>query len=213
MKLRDGHTAALRIVHVDNLAVYLARGALHAPNHTPDDGRAWRPAHREDVQDKRGRWALPGDLGTLHDCVPFYFGPLSPMLFQLHTGRVPGFEGSQADMVYLVVSVEDIAGAGHRFAFTDGHAISGLTRVFTSLDALDQVDWEATAQRYWSSREDPDLQRRKQAELLVHGSLPWTQVRGLAVQNASVKTMVEALLRDSGREHQPPVQVVPKWYY
>ncbi|MCB9764787.1 MAG: DUF4433 domain-containing protein [Alphaproteobacteria bacterium] len=213
MKLKDGHTAALRIVHIDNLAVYLARGALHAPAHTPDDGLDWRSAHREDVQQRRALKRLPGGLGTLHDFVPFYFGARSPMLLQLHTGRVVGFEGSQADLVYLVTSVQDVVAAGCRFAFSDGHALSGLTRFFTDLDQLDQVDWSATAAQRWSTPDDPDLQRRKQAEFLVYRSLPWPLIRGLAACDAHALSRVEGLLHDTAPAHRPHAAVVSKWYY
>ena len=40
-----GPTLLYRLVHVDNLSVLLARGALHAPNATPNDGLPWRPIH------------------------------------------------------------------------------------------------------------------------------------------------------------------------
>ncbi len=89
-------TPIFRFIHVDNLGMLLIRGALHAPNSTPNDGRAYRTVHRADVQDKRHHTLIPcGPGGTVHDYVPFYFGPLSPMMLNLKTGRVPNYnEGS-----------------------------------------------------------------------------------------------------------------------
>ena len=48
-------------------------------------------------------------------------------------------------------------------------------------DLLDQLDWEAIYAQQWQVPEDPDLSRRKQAEFLVHGFLPWNALLGIAV--------------------------------
>lgn len=42
-----------RLVHVDTLETLLTRGALHAPNWTPDDGLAYRTIHDVSVQASR----------------------------------------------------------------------------------------------------------------------------------------------------------------
>ena len=82
-------TPIYRFLHVDNLAVVLQRGALHAPNHCPKDGLAYKTIHNLDIQNQRRVTKIPcGPRGVIHDYVAFYFGPLSPMLLQLHTGRV-----------------------------------------------------------------------------------------------------------------------------
>lgn len=66
-----------RIVHVDTLSTLLARGGLHAPNRTPADGLPYRTIHNTDVQAGRSIRQIPcGPRGTIHDYVPFYFGPL-----------------------------------------------------------------------------------------------------------------------------------------
>ena len=75
---RPEPTPIFRLVHIDNLAVCLSRGAIHAPNHTPQDGLVYRTIHREDVQEsRRVREVGAGPRGTVHDYVPFYFGPRS----------------------------------------------------------------------------------------------------------------------------------------
>jgi hypothetical protein len=84
-------TPIFRFFHVDNLATILKRGALHAPNYAPQDGHPHKTIHNPDIQKKRARRSIPcGPGGVIHDYVAFYFGPRSPMLFQLHTGQVPG---------------------------------------------------------------------------------------------------------------------------
>ncbi len=85
-------TPIYRIVHIDNLETLLRRGGLHAANHTPGDGLPFRTIHNVSIQNLRQARSLPcGPGGTMHDYVPFYFGVLSPMLLQLKTGRVTGY--------------------------------------------------------------------------------------------------------------------------
>lgn len=118
-------TPIYRLVHVDNLPVLLRRGGLHAPNHTPNDGQSYRTIHNVDIQNQRQARAMRcGPGGTIHDYVAFYFGPRSPMLFQLHTGWVEGYSEGQGPLIYLVSTVDAIAQAGLRFVFSDGHGIA-----------------------------------------------------------------------------------------
>ena len=115
-------TPIYRLVHIDNLAACLARGGMYAPNHTPADGWAYRTIHREDIQEGRRTREVPkGPRGTVHDYVPFYFGPRSVMLYQLQTGWVAGYQEGQAPLVHLVSTCQAVAGEGLGFVFTDGH--------------------------------------------------------------------------------------------
>lgn len=94
-------TPVLRFIHLDSLHIYLRRGALHAPNFTPDDGLVYRTNHNEDVQAKRHHTRIScGPGGTVHDYIPFYFGPLSPMMLNLKTGRVPGYDEGQEPFIF-----------------------------------------------------------------------------------------------------------------
>ena len=86
-------TPICRFIHVDNLHVYLRRGGLHAPNNTPDDGLVYKTIHNVDIQAERSVTSiLCGQQDVIHDYVSFYFGYLSPMLLQLKTGRVAGYD-------------------------------------------------------------------------------------------------------------------------
>jgi hypothetical protein len=93
-------TPIFRIVHVDCLRTLLQRGGLRAANHTPNDGLPYRTIHNVDIQGQRHIRNIPcGPRGTLHDYVPFYFAFLSPMLLQLKTGRVAGYNEGQAEFL------------------------------------------------------------------------------------------------------------------
>ena len=208
-------TTVFRFLHVDNLHIYLERASMHAPNFWPDDGLVWKTNHDEQVQNKRRREDVPcGPKGTVHDYVPFYFGPLSPMMFKLKTGQVPGYDEGQEPLIYLVSTCQAVAGAGIPFAFSDGHGIAIFTRWFDNLDELDNVDWDMVGQRYWADNiNDMDRQRRKQAEFLVHRVCPWELVDEVVVLNQTMKTKIETLLAEYPENLQRVVKVKPEWYY
>ncbi len=89
-------TLIVRLVHIDNLPLLLQREGLHAPNSAPDDGLAYKPIHNPAIQRRRRIRHIPcGPGGVIHDYAPFYFGQRPPMLLQLHTGRVQGYNEGQ----------------------------------------------------------------------------------------------------------------------
>ena len=207
--------AIFRLTHVDNLAGMLQRNKICAPNFTPDDGISYRVIHHQNIQEKRSNRPIPcGPRGVMHDYVPFYFGPLSPMLLLLKSGRVEGYDEGQEPLVYLVTFAEDIANANCGFAFSDGHGIMELTEYYEELSDLSKVDWSMVGERYWrKTLTDPDRMRRKQAEFLVHKYCPWPLIRRIGVISQSIKTQVEDIYEKSVNSHQPLVRVKPGWYY
>lgn len=208
-------TLLLRLVHVDNLAIMLARRALHAPNHTPSDGLVYRTIHRVDVQGSRHqRPVTAGPGGVLHDYVPFYFGYRSVMLFQLKTGRVPGYSEGQRPLIHLVVHAQDVASHQLGFVFTDGHALANYTDFYERMDQLDEVDWSAVNLQYWTPTvDDPDRQTKKQAEFLVHREVPWDLVREIAVLDEPAADAVRAIFVSYPAELHKPIAVRREWYY
>jgi hypothetical protein len=208
-------TPILRFVHVDNLAVVLRRGGLHAPNHTPNDGLSFKTIHNAEIQDKRKNRAIPcGPGGVIHDYVPFYFGILSPMLLQLKTGRVEGYTEGQEPLIYLATTAQAVRDHPKGFAFSDGHGIAAFTTWYSDLGDLDKVDWNMVYQRYWKDEiGDMDRQRRKQAEFLVHQFCDWSLIRQICVINANMKSRVEQVLGGFDVALHRPVVVRPDWYY
>ena len=135
------------------------------------------------------------------------------MLLQLHTGQVPGYVDGQAAMVYLVASAQAVAAAGCRFVFYDGHALARLSTCYDDLAQLSHVDWRAVSAKQWSTRSDPDLRRRKQAEFLVHEALPWDLIRGIGVLDATAEANVQALLAAAPPSLHRQIAQCPQWYY
>jgi len=208
-------TPIFRFLHVDNLETCLRRRGLHAPNHTPNDGLPYKTIHNVDIQKQRRVKPIPcGPRGVIHDYVAFYFGYLSPMLLQLKTGQVEGYDQGQEPLIYLVSWAQAVAENGPGFVFSDGHGIAAFTNWYDDLGRLDQVDWNMVYQRYWADTvDDMDRQRRKQAEFLVHRRCDWSLIHEIGVVNECTKTQVERILDGFPAALRRPVNVRPDWYY
>lgn len=204
-----------RLVHIDCLATLLQRRALHAPNFAPEDGLIYKTIHDVAIQERRHHKTVPcGPGGVIHDYLPFYLGPLSPMLYKLSKSGVGDYHEGQAPLVYLVCWAHEIADAGTRFVFTDGHGIAAFTQWYDDLAQMNQLDWPLILHREWADTlEDNDRKRRKQAEFLIHQSLPWSMVKGIAVINDEMADRVRETLNQFPDTYSPPVRVVPQWYY
>ena len=142
----------------------------------------------------------------------YYFANCSPMLFTISRGNVAGYNGVQADVIYLVTSVGKIVAGNRPWFFTDGNAADALTEFLTGTERLDTIDWEVIGAKIWrDTSDDPDRKRRKQAEFLVHGSVPWDCFDRIGVIDHRKARRVEEIIAEA--KHQPEVVVEPGWYY
>jgi hypothetical protein len=205
----------LRLIHKNNLNIYLSRGKIHAPNYTPDDGLIYKEIHNIEIQSKRSITQIPcGPMGCIHDYVSFYFGYLSPMMLNLKTGRVPGYNEGQEPLIYLVSTIHEIRKAEVPFVFSDGHGIAIFTDWYDNFNSLSNVDWEVVYARYWKDNsDDPDRQRRKQAEFLLYQKVSWALIREIVVINDQIKSEIEFILNQYSSEFQCPVTTKEDWYY
>lgn len=206
-------TYIYHITPIENLRLILAAGELRAKRALDQDAAAYATIAHQNIQDRRARTPVPcAPYGVLHDYVPFYFGPRSPMLYAISRGMVEGFGGSQQSIVHVVATIQDIQARGLDFAFTDGHGTIALTAFYNDLASLSEVDFPLMKARYWADTDDdPDRKRRRQAEFLVHRRLPLTLIRGIGVAGPGQKDEVEALLAEFGLNI--PVAVMAGWYY
>lgn len=166
----------------------------------------------ESVQGKRARTNVPcGPGGCLHDYVPFYFAPRSPMLYAIHKGLVECPDG-QNGLACIVSTTELILAASLGYAFTDGHGIMALTNFYDDLSHLDRIDWAVMRSRYWNDTADhPDRKRRRQAEFLVHKFVPWKCVLGIGVNKTAAVATVRNLLGEFGESAD--IRVKPDFFF
>ncbi|BCJ54880.1 hypothetical protein Asp14428_63550 [Actinoplanes sp. NBRC 14428] len=131
-----------------------------------------------------------------------------------HRDSVPGrYQGGDLPLVYLVTTVKAVVEAGLTWVATDGNAATATSEFTSDLnDMARMVDWELMGAERWNNTpEDPDRQRRRQAEFLVHRSLPLTLVRWVGVHNNQVRSQVGKLLMDHALGER--IVVRPHWYY
>jgi hypothetical protein len=134
------------------------------------------------------------------------------MLNTIHGGNVTGYAEGQKPVVHLVSSVDAAVALGKPWCFTDGHAEMAFSNFFDDLNDLDKVDWTVMKSKYWHDTDSaPDRKRRRQAELLVHKSFPWTAIIGVGVFDGDIKAKVVQALAPS--PYRPRVVVKANWYY
>ena len=135
------------------------------------------------------------------------------MLYAIRQGQVAGYTDGQWPILHLETSTEKIVETGRRFAFTDGHAEIGFSDYSEDLGCLDSfIDWEAMKSSYWNDTANhPDRKRRRQAEFMVHETVPWAAIQRIGVLDIRMKERLESLLQSSS--HRPLVVVATDWYY
>jgi hypothetical protein len=208
-----GQIKLYHITHMRNLASIVENGCLLSQGEVQVSKIGFANIAHATLQDRRASTRVPcGPGGTLHDYVPFYFAPRSPMLFTIHRGNVEGYDEGQRPVLHLVTSIKSVLEAGSEFVFTDGYAIMVYTDFYIDLRDLDQLDWDVMKSRYWAdTEEDMDRCRRRQAEFLIHARFPFRAIEEIGVIDRNVQADVAALLR--GTAFQPAVTVRSGWYY
>ncbi|MCT7953302.1 DUF4433 domain-containing protein [Ancylothrix sp. C2] len=207
-------TFIYHITHINNLPLILKSGGLFAKNELIQQEVNHLDIAHEGIQSRRARIPVPcGAGGVLHDYVPFYLAPRSPMLYAIHNGRVADYTQGQNPIIYLVAEAEIIKSEGIPFAFTDGHAVMSYSDFYDDLSALESsIDWAIMKDKYWDkSPEDNDSKRRRQAEFLVYQFCPWRLITKIGVINNTTKLQVEEILAKFN--YQIQISVCSNWYY
>jgi hypothetical protein len=136
------------------------------------------------------------------------------MMLQLKTGQVAGYAEGQDPLVYLTSTAQRVRDSEGHFVFSNGHGVATFTDWFDDLKRLDEVDWDMVDERYWrDSIEDPDRQRRKQAEFLIHRSCGWELIETVVVGFPHMRDQVEAIMGGFDERLRRPVAVRRDWYY
>lgn len=200
------------IVHVDKLSSIVADGFLWSDVILDSKAVPGTVIGMNHIKERRKKIALPSHP-TLRvgECVPFYFGPRSVMLYMMHVKSPElSYKGGQEPIVHLVSDLNaTVAWAnanGKRWAFTLSNAGSFYFEDRTELSELDDVNWDAVTVKYWSSCRDA-----KQAEFLIEDQFPWELVEGIGVCNGG--TGQQAAQAIANATHRPAVQTRSAWYY
>lgn len=198
---------AFRLTHIDNIQGIMTKGLVRASS--PLRGENY--VSIGDVQVIQVRKDRKYQGFQLSDFMPFYFGPRSPMLYVIQHGFNGVRKVRPEDIIYCVVRIEDIINNDIDCIFTDGHALSSLTNYYykSSLANLNNiVNYDDVYSTYWNIEDDPDLKRRKEAELLINEDLPAQYIRGIVVYNETAKEHLISIGVDANL-----IVVMPGYYF
>lgn len=196
------------ITHINNFESIIKQGSLWSHALIKQHRIHYKDVANQDIQSRRERTLIPVGTGDyLHDYVPFYFAPRSPMLYSLKMRSIP-----QEDLVYFMTNTETIQKHSLHFIFTDAHAIRRLTNFYTDLENLNQIDWDVMQASLWmDTDDDPNRKARRQAEFLVYNEVPLSACIGIAVYHPQMKQRVEEMLEYVGLSL--PVAVRRHFYF
>ncbi|GID27296.1 type II toxin-antitoxin system toxin DNA ADP-ribosyl transferase DarT [Paractinoplanes brasiliensis] len=217
----DVSTAGTRwlyhFTHIENLAAIRQAGSLSC-DLVARTGMTHTEVGARDIKESRRRRRIPiHPGGHVGDYVPFYFAPRSPMMYRIsceHRDRVPDrYQGGDKPLVYLVSTVRAVVDASLLWVATDGNAATATSEFTSSVeDMLRMIDWPLMeAERWNNTPEDPDRQRRRQAEFLVHRTVPLDVVSWVGVHDDRFRSRAGNVL--AGHRLGQRIIVRPGWYY
>lgn len=208
------------ITAIGNLPAIAAAGALACKN----AGRPYVNIAHQGTQGARSAKQVPHPHGaTVHDFVPFYFAPRSPMLFTIDRGNVAGCSLKQRDIVHVETTVDLAVAGGAPFVIYDRNATLTYATAYTSLTDLDKVSWDLLLEppcldgycKYFhdvhANPRYTDRRERRMAEFLVHGSLPVSSMLRIGVIDEAAAHQARGVLLTHGV--RLPVAVKPDWYF
>lgn len=183
---------AFRMVHIDNIRYIVENGFVHkdSPYASPD----YVSIGDISVIESRAKQQYKGT--NLDDCIPFYFGPRSPMLYVIQHGYNGVTQHNAEDIVYCAISLKEIYESDVRCFFSDGHALDRMTTFYpkSELGNINNIiKYDDVFTQYWNNRTPfDDSKRKKEAELLVRDELPPEYIKGFVVYNGKAKeTLVD----------------------
>lgn len=218
-------TRLFHITAIANLPAIFASGGLLSKNSGATAGVNYQNIAHAGAQGARSVRAVPDPPGgVVHDYVPFYFAPRSPMLYAINGGRVAGCPWRQQDVVHFETTVEKVVGVGNAFVFYDRNATLAFSTAYTDLVNLDTaVAWDLLTEapqldgfcRYWQNKPADaryaDRMERRQAEFLVKDHAPLAVMTRIGVIDAAKQAAAQTLLTQSGVQLR--VDAVPDWYF
>ena len=201
-----------RITHLNNLDYILKTGEITCPNHPCADSGYINIGDTTLIGSRNNREITVEPKGKFSDYVAFYFGPRSPMLYNIQNGFQGVTKRNPQDIVYFVSTFDEIKKNGKPYVFTDEHAYHFMSQFFNTDNHLNEVDWNAVNLVKWNdTEEDSDRKRRKQAEFLVYSGLPLSAIVAFVVNNDAAKSTVLTKFAEYGFTGN--ILVKPKWYY
>ena len=206
-------TNIYHITKIQNLRSTIEHGKLLAYTEMHHQNIGYNNIAYGDIQARRARTTVPCTPGgVLHDYIPFYFAPRSPMLYTINKGNVADCPEGQSVIAYIVSTAEAVQAASIPFAFTDTHATMQFSSFYNDLANLDKIEWGIMTAKYWfDTNDDLDRKQRRQAEFLVKHEFPLHLVTEIGALDQRMRREVLSIVGNS--LFTPKVVIRANWYY
>jgi len=191
-----------RMTHLENILHILKNGITHKNSKNADpyyksigDLSLIQTRQNKEVRITNGIYDSQNErVIILGDFIPFYFGVKMPMLYVIQNGGNFVEEAvSPENIIYLVCDLISLVSLQQEFYFSDGHATDRLTTFYDSSrkDGLTHIiDWEAIDSIYWGGIENLEVKRKKQAEFLIKGDIPFRCIKRIICYNKNAKEKI-----------------------
>jgi hypothetical protein len=213
------------ITAIDNLIAICQRGKLTSKNTMATQGINYQNIAHVAIQARRNDKAVinpPG--GTIHDYVPFYFAPRSPMLSAIHNGNVENCILKQDEILHFETTVERITAENPEFVFFDRNSSLGYSQSFTDLSKLEtEIAWDLITEsptldgycKYFFNNHSIDKyfdrMERRQAGFLIKHQVHLTSMTRIGVMNKPKAEIVREILATTGVNLSVEVKI--DWYF
>lgn len=218
-------TRLFHITAIANLPAIFAAGKLLSKNSGAAAGINYQNIAHAGAQGSRAVRAVPNPPGGMvHDFVPFYFAPRSPMLFAINGGRVIGCPWRQHEIVHFETTVQKVVSLGQPFVFYDRNATLAFSVAYTSITEMETaIAWDLLTEapqldgycRFWHNTQAnaryADRMERRQAEFLVKDNAALSCMTRLGVMDSAGRTQVQDFLAKAGVGLR--VDIMPNWYF
>ena len=206
-------------LHVDRLASVIADGCLWCDAEMLRQPRKGTSIGMHAIKERRLTIPLGSHPGLqVGDCVPFYFCARSVMLYFIWQASHPklDYRGGEGPIVHLEADLRKTiawaAETGRRWAFTLSNAGAHYVEDRSSLEALDDIDWDAVDAYKWFGAGIPtSVKDGKQAEFLVEHQFPWLLCERIGVTSRAAAQQVAVAMEAAS--HRPVVEIRRDWFY
>ena len=215
------------ITAIDNLENICKNAKLISKNQLVNNSNLYNNIAHSSCQSIRARRLVidpPG--GCIHDYVPFYLAPRSPMLFAINGGQVANCCYKQEDIIHfeLLLTEAIIAKIANNFVFYDRNATTAYASDYTEIDKLSTaINWQLILEpptldgycKYFQNdlRVDryKDRMEQRQAEFLIKNQVPLNWFIKIGVANQQTWQKVVSVLQQYNINLN--VAVTTDWYF
>lgn len=211
--MRPLPTKVYHFTRIEHLTTIVTQGLL-SDSQAQSTGLMQVEVGQQSIKRRRAETrVLLGPGGTVADYAPFCYAPRSPMMHNIHTGKVPSYQDGCDRLIYLARTTQALVSANLPWIATDRNAV--LSHAEFSVDdtrMTDMIDWHVmTVEPCVPVAEHPDRIERRMAEFLVHERVPFERIMAVGIKSPGLQPEVDEL----PETHGSPIRAIvrPAWYF